>query len=663
MADKYMDWTNGNNSNDGSTFALRVQDMLNGATGARTPAGTRWKMMKTEDPVSLGINATFTNLSDTVTLASALTANIDTCEGAWTAVSANVTQSNPTTRKEGSKSIQFAIAAAFTTGQIAYHTMASTDFSAYQKVSFWIKPSASVATGVLQLLLCTDTLGTVVAQTITINQALSSNTWTCITVDTGGALSAAVQSISFNALSDPGTVNVRLDNILACNNLTLTSVISLNSSATTLEWYPVKSINGTTVKIDSGTGLDGGTTGRGFYGTTATSTCYKIEPVRITTSGQKVNNNGSLASPITFSGGWDTTNMTSQTGLTFLDLGDQLLTGIQNNESYINFENIVLVRGNIAWYGLGGYQTMNNCAGIGCGYGMYWNSSTWTYLNSCRFCNCNNYGIYVNAAWGYIANCYLYNNQTYGITQNGNSGGNVIVNTDASNNGAIGFNGMQTGNYYTLVAKNNGSYGFASNSGAVITITGITTSGNGSYGVASASPNSVIYIDNASCSETNPFSASNPSRIQVSRIGDDPTQVNIYDSTSTTICIQIDTGTVHGSATKSYKHSPQSGHISARFPLIQKIGKFAVDSSGTLTVSIWVQRDSTNIVAQLLLRGGQVDGVASDLTAVASAAVGVWEQLTITCSPTQKVPVHVELQTWQNGGSGNAYFSDASVSQ
>ena len=139
MANLFMDILNGNNSNNGTSFALRFKDFTSGATAARTAPGDVIRIMKSEDPVSLGINATWTNKSPTVTLASGLTANITTCDGAWTAVSANVTQSNPTTRKEGTNSIQFNIAAAFTTGQIGYLTMGATNFSTYNKVSFWIK--------------------------------------------------------------------------------------------------------------------------------------------------------------------------------------------------------------------------------------------------------------------------------------------------------------------------------------------------------------------------------------------------------------------------------------------------------------------------------------------------------------------------------------------
>ena len=86
MTIRYLDLVNGNDANDGSTFALRKKT-LNSAT---YNSGDTVRVMASPDPTSLGQSATFTNGSDTITLASAVTANIDTCENAWTA-SANVT--------------------------------------------------------------------------------------------------------------------------------------------------------------------------------------------------------------------------------------------------------------------------------------------------------------------------------------------------------------------------------------------------------------------------------------------------------------------------------------------------------------------------------------------------------------------------------------------
>ncbi len=112
MATFYLDFEGGNDSNDGTTFANRWKTITSGATAARTAPGDVIRIMKSPDPVSLGVNGTFTKQSPTITLASAVTANISLCQAAWTA-SANVTTTTSSTKKEGTLSTSIAPAAAF----------------------------------------------------------------------------------------------------------------------------------------------------------------------------------------------------------------------------------------------------------------------------------------------------------------------------------------------------------------------------------------------------------------------------------------------------------------------------------------------------------------------------------------------------------------------
>lgn len=138
MAIKYLDPVNGNDSNNGTSFALRKKTMLS-LTSTGISAGDEIRIIQSPDPTNLGQNATWTNLSKTVTLTTAVTANICDCESAWTA-SANVTATADTSQfKENTKSAKLVVAAAFTTGKIAYFDLdVSTDFSSYQQVSMWI---------------------------------------------------------------------------------------------------------------------------------------------------------------------------------------------------------------------------------------------------------------------------------------------------------------------------------------------------------------------------------------------------------------------------------------------------------------------------------------------------------------------------------------------
>ena len=104
------------------------------------------------------------------------------------------------------------------------------------------------------------------------------------TINKGSALGSSIQSVALYAIADPGTPTILLDNIIACkasssaDALSLTSLISKNSAASGGDegWYPIQSINGTTVLLDNGPAINANA-GRGYYGTTETVATYKRE--------------------------------------------------------------------------------------------------------------------------------------------------------------------------------------------------------------------------------------------------------------------------------------------------------------------------------------------------------------------------------------------------
>jgi hypothetical protein len=668
MANLFLDFTNGNDGNDGTTFANRFRTITNGATAARIAPPDVVRIMKSEDPVSLGINATFTNKSDTVTLASALTQTIHDCNASWTAASANVTMTTSTTRKEGATSVSFAIAAGFTTGQIAYSTLASTDYSTKQKITFWLRPNATVAAGVLQLTLCSDTLGATPVDTFTINEAFTANLWKCITIDKGSACGAAIQSVSFNALSDPGTVTILLDNIEAALHLTLTSLISMDSSATSLNFWAIKSISGTTIKLDQGTEHGAASTARGWSGTTATATCYKREPIRIVTA-QTFQEAGSVGSPITYSGGWDTTDMTTQTGLTFIDLGEatgayMLGVGSLGN---LSFEKIVCVRASYGWGGSSNSNdnlTFTDCGGIDCSpfilqsYGI-----SNIYYSGC-------YSIQQAAASWYVggisklSNCVALSSAANGFSVGFSSAGAraFMTNVTANNNSSAGieaYGSILTGN--NITAKDNGTTGILTTSGAYsgfIEFYGVTTSGNTSNGVR-VNDNGIIRLHNTACTDSTPFySGTTLCRLEVSNVDGVASDSRTYEGGSNTPSIETETS----SGRFWEKLTPGADHT-ANFPLIQRIQSIPVAASGTVTIRVIVKRSSTNIAARLIARGGQSTSVTTDQTADAAAAINTEETLTLSFAPGQAVPFEVELHSWRVSGSGIARFANFTATQ
>lgn len=231
MSTFYLDFEGGNDSNDGTSFANRWKTFNAGATAARVAPGDTIRIMASPDATALGQNATWTKASTTLTLTTAVTANIELCESAWTAA-ANVTTGSNGSCPQGSGNASATFAGAFTTGKAMYKALAgATDFSAYEQVSFWVYVQATLAASTLSLRLCSDTTGDVTVDTLAIPAISATNQWIAVTVNKGSALGASIQSVALYADLDPGTLPLFFDNIIACkaassnDSLTLKSLI------------------------------------------------------------------------------------------------------------------------------------------------------------------------------------------------------------------------------------------------------------------------------------------------------------------------------------------------------------------------------------------------------------------------------------------------------
>lgn len=654
----------GNDSNNGSSYALGVMTFNSGVTAARSAPGDVWRVQKSEDPVSLGITATWTNKSATVTLASALTATI-AGSNSWTA-SANVTCTTSSTRKYSSASSSIAIASAFTTGKAAYYAPGTLNLSGYNKVSFWIRSNATVASGVLRIDLCSDAAGATPVNSLTINEGLAANSWKCIVLDSGAALGSSIASIALYCVSDPGTVTLLINNVEAANALTHSCLISPSGGATDRNFYPIKSINGTSVILDQGSEHAATSTARGYSGTTTTATIYKREPIRVTA--QTTQEAGTdMFTKITYSGGWDTTDMSTQTGLTFLDLGDASAVLLSVGQSFIDLERIVVVRG-AQGVSLQSGNVLTQCAAIGVNtngaQAANFSAAPRTYSDFIGIA-CNTSGI-LDYSGATYKNVYVYSCGSDGISLPGSTTAGVVTGADiiANNNGAAGLAaGTGETRFARVTCSDNASYGVESRGGGgILQIFGYTASGNTS-GAAQAK-GGILRLHNTSVSTQayNIASSSGGARIEVSCHNGDPTDNRTYEWSGLKIQKSTDASKIHGTATLAQQHSPDAMHT-VNAPLIQYIQPIPVAASGTHTCSVWVTRDSTNIAARLMLRGGQCSGETTDNTADASAAINTLEQLTLTTTPGQAVPLQFEFHTWRVSGSGNAWFSDMTASQ
>jgi len=463
----YMDYVNGSDGNNGSSWALAKRTM-NGFNTILVPGDTV-RIAKSPDSTSLGITALWTERSKTITLASALTLSVEYCNSGFTA-GANCTLTYPTAdRKQGTADLKIATNASVTGAQkLAYKGLGSAiDFSGYQQVTFWVKilTGTTISAGQIYIALCSDTLGATVVDTINVPAIpiISTTQWMAFTVDKGSALGSSIQSVAIycNA-SGYASSSIEFDNITACkasssaDSLSLTSLIGKNTGDE--GWFAIQSIDGTTVLVDDAVATVA-TGGRGYYGVTETVTTYKRETIKLdmvttsTTDHFNPYDQGSVANHILWKAGYNTST-TIQDGETFFDgqngwgYGIQLGPIVQKSD-YIEIENISFVKVNNGFRGDNGGDPSNyvkitawevsHCtgAGIDCNSSLY--GYTWIIKNVCnnlsrgfllRYCSAGVAGSGMNTT---VTATNVNNNGNYGLYLTG-AYNMIITVTNACNN-------------------------------------------------------------------------------------------------------------------------------------------------------------------------------------------------------------------------------------
>lgn len=782
MATYYIDFENGNDANDGTTFANRWKTITNGATAARITAGDTIRIMASPDPTSIG-SATWTgggrqlavNIASStnatpivittsaahglvandyvaiinhtvntnangvwkvgtvtsstefqilkidgtnttgngvgaatgsatkynnliVKLSTPVTKNIALCGGrnektSWTASTSVSTSQNTSSYREGYISQTVDIQAAFTTGKAAYYTLPSTlDLSSYQQVSFLINQSAGTvgAAGATYLALCSDTTGNTVVHSCNIpalGQA-TSGLWVPVTVDLGTNLSSSIQSVAFYVVTDNGAQTFNIDNIIACkasssnDSLTLTSLISKSSGSGEEAWYPIQSINYDAIQIGGTVSYTSTNTGlRGYNGTSETVTTYKRETIKTTPAASSttavsiINASGTLGNVITYSGGWNRTNMSTQTGRTWLDGQNGNGIGLTDNsavKNYFKIDKIDLCRYSaLMTFGITSTYATNIEIGS-----MYMTASS-------NVSNMRIHNFVIGSLW---AN----NNPSTGISFVGatlNALNNLqVTNYYDFNNGnfpTIGqivnakFGTIKTGNNQTRGLSINGarnvtidylestnsndntttSAGIYCTSSSNIRVNGGFTSGNKLSGVL-VDTGGEIYLNNFTINETTEVSTA---------IG--PIYSNRHDNADNNNWIWQYGGTINqqssvvdSPASRSWKMSPSNSFAADGAPLALKIASVVCAANSLVTVTARMRRDNTGLTMRLVCPGGQILGVSSDVSSSMTAAADTWETVTITFTPTKAGGVDIYAHAF-GGTTYNGYVCNVTASQ
>jgi hypothetical protein len=714
MSTFFLDFENGNDANDGTTFANRWKTFANGATAARTAPGDTIKIMGTPDPTLVDSSASWTQDSKTVTLSASVTQMIADCESVWTSDGgANVVVTTSTAQfKEGTKSANIAIGAAFTTGLAAHFATGTLDLSTYQQVSFWIRNSIAVAASTLSLHLCSDTAGTTIVNTIVVPAIPSTAIWTMITVDTAGALGSSIKSISLFCDLDPGTLTVNLDNIIACkasssaDALTLQSLIgkkwnqvwvasatfasndivkptqpnrngfrykvtaggggaagssepqwpteigvtvvdgALTWTCDSLEdtWYPIQSINGVTVKIDNDCNVLG-SAGNGYSGTTESVATYKRECINVLNAAagtfwQLVQESGTDGNHITYSGGWDRTNMTTQNLETWVQgaNGRGIFFSV-NSKDFITFTNLNVGRSGTSSFNINASNTnvtMNNCHGR-----LLIVDSIYFKLTGGNFSNDTPGG--ASGANGGISLSAVTNNvDLKRVSANSQIGRGI--------SGAWGF---PVRGEYLYVARNS---------------TGILVGQPNCFLSNCVTRGNTIGID-ASPYGVRMFNCLFPDGITV---GSAATNIYAYSQNDQQVAgvHKITTGNGYIASDASTRHTASGISWNFHFdlprtseqPMLLSVAKLACLANVLVTLSIWTRRDTTASSGSLVVRGGQIAGVPNDVSVTSTPSINTWVQSTnLTFTPTENGVVEVQFWGSSTGTNVNYWVDDSAV--
>jgi hypothetical protein len=661
-----------------------------------TPTATTFQILQIDGSNTTGNGAgtggTMTKANNLVVkTATPLVQNIALCGGrgekpAWTASASVATQQQTLNFKEGGASTQIAPAAGFTTGKAAYYPLPATlDLSAYQQVSFWVRQNTGTvgAAGQAYVALCTDTTGDTVVHQCNIPALGATGVWVPVTVNLGTGLNAAIRSVAFYIVTDLGNQTFFLDDIVACkaassaDSVTLNSLISKSDGTGDEAWYAIQSLNNDVIMLANANGNTSQTTNiRGYNGVTETVTTYKRETTKTVPAASTgtivavTNDNGNSANLITYSGGWNRTDMSTQTGQTWYDGTNGLGVGLQLvNRTFNQIDRL-----NFCRYS-NGIQFTNTTTDITIGsayitacsvVGFDLTVATISRINtSSLWANNNNEGISLAGTGSTITDVKLAsNNTTFGLDFSGNShavssiiGGNSGTSVSS---GAVRFEGSFNCAIGTATLTNsavspailNGSNAFSNS------INGGSSSGN-VQGVFLFSGQ--LYLNNFTINEaTEVGSTTVAGFVYANRLDDTDNNSWVFQPNIGTVNQQ--TSVVDSPATTAWRMRPTSTNARATSPLLLKLGTVVCAASSAVTVTARMQRDNTGLTMRLICPGGQITGVASDVFTDMTAAANTWETVSITFTPTKAGAVDIYAHAF-GGTTFSGYVCNLTATQ
>ncbi len=329
----YLDPANGNDVNDGSSWANAWQTSKDGASLARLNPGATIRIAKTPSPVYIG-DAVWTHGNATLTLTAAgpikfLGTHTEATTG-WVA-SAGISfsmQNGPYGYLSGKQALRITTDGTITTARkLAYKDLGSNiDLSTWRQLAAYGRITGAVSAGIIEVKFCSDTTGDTPVDTFA-NENWTTNKWHIWTKDKGSVLGSAIRSIAIYCTGSFASNNFEFYELFVTTltGLTWDSIIGTTSAerGSVDGLYGLYRINSDTeLCLDAVGGTPGGgnTYGNPYAGTSGTKPVYSRQPYRydlIGNTGAYIESveEGLPLSPITYSGGWnkDTTIQDGET--------------------------------------------------------------------------------------------------------------------------------------------------------------------------------------------------------------------------------------------------------------------------------------------------------------------------------------------------------------
>lgn len=659
MAVFYLDPEDGNDALDGTTFANRKKTILSGTT----PMANGDELRVIASPVvNLGV-CQWTDNSRNITIPAGLVKVIDDANGGFTPT-ANVTATTNTVRKSGATSAELTIATAFTTGKIAHKALGSAlDLSAFQFVAFWIFCNTTAPPlGSLELRLCSDATGDVPVATIPCDDGVTTVVnagWSFVSKDFGAALPSGINSISLYANSDPGTVTLRLNNIVASKGKNAADHVSLLSAvgkqtAGEPEWYPLQSLTDTSVSIGaSQSSAEALNPPRPFRGISESVTTYATRGLAIasTAANRTPVGSGILGTPKRITGGWDRSAMAVQSGISWF-------TGRGTYASFIE-GGVVRNYWSLEKLGMMYFQTaaINN-------NGAAWNVQFEGVLACLPLVETGADGpsvFDIKQIWGF--------NGSVGLPPS------AVQRTSKTNIGRL-HGSPGTGHAYynnaqwsedveVFVGKidNNAGYGFGSNDYTQRGYLNGTTFLNNALGDVRTTGGQMAQIMCHGCTlgSATPYNhgvTDMASEIILAAQDGDPTRHTRIRRNS---ILTTDTTVRHTASGIAWKLTLQTALVNdGANPCAFRLADVAVRAGALVTAKCWLRRDNAGLSAGIMVRGNRIAGVV-ETKQLTAAAINTWEQVTLTFTPTAAGVI--SIYGFAYGALFSAYFDDLEITQ